>query len=1220
MQNTAKADRLPRLLSEQPAYEDRFGVHERIAEQLRWIIEEITRNGGETKKNVVALFGTWGSGKSTVINLLEKNVKNTYKVIRYDSWSHRDEHLKKAFLLHLLEELGLQGIRYEETENTEAAEGRRRKGITLGDVILGRTRHQIIRKDPETKIGFALFLLGLILLVGAISAAIRSALRFLMPMMSPVIESFTKILPIDMAPYKKIIIIILGFLGLVIILGGVIAVIVKAKSERFRERIAKEVLSPFLKIPLSVTETVVSSGDSEIPSIQFQKFFHEILEKWKEKKNSLPLIIVLDNLDRVDDETVSRFFSLIQSALDALKPKDNHNSENGTLQEQVVFIVPIDRTRVQQVLRKMIHVPEASQDSQGNGSFQEDFLKKLFPYAVEIPELVASNWRRFFKEKLREAFPWMDEGSTETSLVTGIFHRGIQMVHRSITPREIIHFLNEMVLHAGVYRELVHRGLDRADIVLIALYTAIERYDQKWRKELFNNRVKVPSESSESEDGEVQEHQESAESRPLLRSMISPYVGSIIPENYKERLLQLHYRTTDIWDLLLLDAMLDIISEGNEQAETIIDKIKPKLEILQKDRRKKVIIEILGSIIDEHSEILANNPANIGRFAWIAEHMDVYDCPSIYQRSQKFLITSLKHTKDVFTIDTQAIEGLSRIFKDDFQGKPDVVIDLIRITLNYIQDRIRNLSLRSNPALEQISSFEQITSGVVSLLKMFGETHIRDYIVNKSEIYNQIESTLQPFLQLFQDWRDYQGIFDIDELDGLRAFLESETLQDLVLILSILLNLTAKDDDLSDVTRDIAHGLLNCYYWSVGIPDDQPMITILHRGSVLSIFYWILFEGSVGIEVAVKEIQPHVNRIDYSEFNVEQIVATVLHELENTDEIKTFYQDFLCILTHMGYMNVFIKQFGNFVWQYRKTDHFESTTNALGFLVEQTLEHMPDSACWTSLVDYARMFLLAEDRFIDKLNNLSEGCLRSLLDHARENLASDDEPELLHDTSEFLLLQLVRERWDQSLRSLIIDRLKKALSDESAADAVLQKMFPLLPLLEQCTTWLGPSDNLGVAFIPFGQMLVERLAQYFTGQFHPAFSVKALLDIADHIFSPGDLNTFVDALIAKLTDIMPGVEEDRYTESFAPFIQKTSTRRTVRKDRVEEIAQMTIQQGFQPILVLFLRDVLYAYRGKQRRKWKDTVGLRNNIQNLRQRGNLSEDVDKMLSEIEEMIR
>ncbi|MCF6192186.1 MAG: hypothetical protein L3J76_03490, partial [Candidatus Hydrothermae bacterium] len=123
-----------------------------------------------------------------------------------------------------------------------------------------------------------------------------------------------------------------------------------------------------------------------------------------------------------------------------------------------------------------------------------------------------------------------------------------------------------------------------------------------------------------------------------------------------------------------------------------------------------------------------------------------------------------------------------------------------------------------------------------------------------------------------------------------------------------------------------------------------------------------------------------------------------------------------------------------------------------------------------------------------------------------------------------------------------------------------------------------------------------------------------------HIFSTGDFNTFVDALGRKLTEIMPAVNEERYKECFAPFIQKPLARSAVHKDRIEEIARKTVQQGLQPRLVLFLRDILHAYRVKQKRKWKDTVGLRNNIQNLRQRGDLSKEIEQMLSEIEEMIR
>ncbi|RLB33490.1 MAG: hypothetical protein DRH12_18340, partial [Deltaproteobacteria bacterium] len=52
------------LLSDLPASEDAFGGHARVARAIAKLLEE--EEGGKA----IALIGTWGSGKSTVVKIL----------------------------------------------------------------------------------------------------------------------------------------------------------------------------------------------------------------------------------------------------------------------------------------------------------------------------------------------------------------------------------------------------------------------------------------------------------------------------------------------------------------------------------------------------------------------------------------------------------------------------------------------------------------------------------------------------------------------------------------------------------------------------------------------------------------------------------------------------------------------------------------------------------------------------------------------------------------------------------------------------------------------------------------------------------------------------------------------------------------------------------------------------------------------------------------------
>ena len=404
------------------------------------------------------------------------------------------------------------------------------------------------------------------------------------------------------------------------------AIVTIAILWKLRDYIAYSLYAPFLKIPISVNEVVLSHREIEIPSIQFQEYFRYILSKWKEKHKE-KLVIVLDNLDRVSDEMVSRFFSLIQSALDAL--------ESINLREQVVFIVPIDKERVLQVLGGMIRSGDTQQSgSSDSGSFEKDFLKKLFPYAVEIPDLMDSNWRVFFKTKLLQVFPWMEKAHAESGLITGIFHQGISQTCHRITPREIIHFINEMAVHAWTYRSVRSRD---------------------------------------------------------LKSMANTYVGTLIPQDYHIKLLQLHYRTTDVLDLLLIGPLLDILAEGGEKAEEIIkSQIETKLAIFSTEQKQIFLKEILEKTLQENNTELSMSPVKIGRFIWILQQLELYNEGFQLQLWALLQSSVQQESLELKTLDMTAKEGLLYILSKYHPEKSTVIQSLARHFVSVLDEFVES--------------------------------------------------------------------------------------------------------------------------------------------------------------------------------------------------------------------------------------------------------------------------------------------------------------------------------------------------------------------------------------------------------------------------------------------------------------------------------------------------------------------------------------------------
>jgi predicted KAP-like P-loop ATPase len=92
------------------AQPDRFD-HEAIA----GVVADLTLNA--TPPVDIALFGPWGSGKSSFFGLLNQRISESdqsVKVARYDAWKYGGRALKKHFVGSVAEQFGLGGDEFEQ--------------------------------------------------------------------------------------------------------------------------------------------------------------------------------------------------------------------------------------------------------------------------------------------------------------------------------------------------------------------------------------------------------------------------------------------------------------------------------------------------------------------------------------------------------------------------------------------------------------------------------------------------------------------------------------------------------------------------------------------------------------------------------------------------------------------------------------------------------------------------------------------------------------------------------------------------------------------------------------------------------------------------------------------------------------------------------------------------------------------------------------------------
>ncbi len=94
------------LQNDLPVNEDFFnGGHTKVAESILKIIRE-------NKTSItIGLEGDWGSGKSTVLKIVEARInsneecKNNIKIVLFDAWAHEGDPLRRVFLEKIIDSL-----------------------------------------------------------------------------------------------------------------------------------------------------------------------------------------------------------------------------------------------------------------------------------------------------------------------------------------------------------------------------------------------------------------------------------------------------------------------------------------------------------------------------------------------------------------------------------------------------------------------------------------------------------------------------------------------------------------------------------------------------------------------------------------------------------------------------------------------------------------------------------------------------------------------------------------------------------------------------------------------------------------------------------------------------------------------------------------------------------------------------------------------------------
>lgn len=454
-------------LTDEPALEDKFGAHERIAKGIANAI----RANPELK--VIGLIGPWGSGKSTVVGFVERELRADEAMERqfftYDAWTHQNDPPRRAFLQEL--------IHFLISKNLTSSEKWQRKL----DQLNGQVEETTVTKTPIfTAAGAAIFFSILLSPFGA-SLLMRDG-----------VENALHGTP--SSPWGMII----GTLLLVapILVGLIIYLawrpIRKPWSKGYfrknnftgnREAMeGQSIVAMFMS--KEVTNQKIRVARDPIPTaIEFQKIFREIMHAACRKNRQF--VFVVDNLDRLPPDQAMEMWSTIRSFflgdIGVIDGTDNTSLPT--------VILPLDEKAVQEIYESSSH-----DDNDGRASA---FMEKTFDLTFRVTRPVLTDWQSYLRSQMTVLFgadldeTWIRQ--TKVILDT----RFIQMSTTPITPRRINTLLNAIgvtweqwkgasipfasVVYYCAFRDLFDKSLQSEITIRRA---SIDRYDPNWQRSI----------------------------------------------------------------------------------------------------------------------------------------------------------------------------------------------------------------------------------------------------------------------------------------------------------------------------------------------------------------------------------------------------------------------------------------------------------------------------------------------------------------------------------------------------------------------------------------------------------------------------------------------------------------------------------------------------------------------------------------------------------------
>ena len=438
MESNVKRTCETHLLDDIPAVADAFasdgdiGPHQRVADAVASLIES-TEVGGKA----IGLEGGWGSGKSTVVRLLADRLSKSagYKVVLFDAWAHEGDPLRRTFIESVCRELCNFGWADKKTWNAKLEELANRR----------KTTNTKVTPKPTT-LGTVMALSLLFVPAGSsfIAGGFQQGVTFGWGLWPNWFFCFGLLLIVS--PLW-----VLGFRWLQL-----------SKQFGWRRKRSKESVSlaiveddngrssdwAFL-INREITDTHTETIETPNPtSLEFDAYFGNLMAESLGDANRR-LLLVLDNLDRVDAETALSVWGTLQTFLH----DRDHESERWC--KQLWVVVPYDPIRIRRLWNQPEEHDLAEKDNGESGASEarrttESFLDKSFQVRFHVAPPVLSDWKSFLYRLVAAALPGHVH---DRHIIYRVFDHCRTRDGGPPTPRELKLYVNQI---GAVHRQWQH--------------------------------------------------------------------------------------------------------------------------------------------------------------------------------------------------------------------------------------------------------------------------------------------------------------------------------------------------------------------------------------------------------------------------------------------------------------------------------------------------------------------------------------------------------------------------------------------------------------------------------------------------------------------------------------------------------------------------------------------------------------------------------------------